>query len=70
MGKTKRLGIGTIEKTSKKEDWKCPNCRLELAKKKETGEGIKHCVSCGFGWFILNTSRPKESREECIDFQI
>lgn len=35
----------------------CPECSGELTKKKDTGEGVKHCEKCGSGWFILKTSR-------------
>lgn len=38
----------------------CPECGGLLIKKEDTGEGAKHCSVCGWGWFILNTSRPKD----------
>ena len=33
------------------------NCGGALKKQVGAGEGVKHCVDCGAGWFILQTSR-------------
>jgi hypothetical protein len=54
MAKTKRLGIMEMAQTNSKEDWRCPACGGELEKKKDTGEGIKHCTSCQRGWLYYN----------------
>lgn len=40
----------------------CPQCFGELTKKKDVGEGVKHCKECGCGWFILKTSQPKRDQ--------
>jgi len=42
----------------------CPKCGGELRKKKgkvKTAEHVKHCIRCGSGWFIICTSRGRES---------
>jgi uncharacterized Zn finger protein len=46
---------------TKEQNLYCPDCGLEgvLKKKADTGEGVKHCGSCGAGWFLLKTSRGK-----------
>ena len=35
----------------------CPSCKHKLIKKKNTGEGVKHCTNCLSNWFILLTSQ-------------
>lgn len=61
MAKTKRSGgTALIPTTSSKENWKCPACQNDLIKQLDTAENVKHCKGCGLGWFILNTTRPKE----------
>lgn len=56
-------GTPSVSKsTTKEKEFCCPDCGKEgkLFKKKDTGEGVKHCSQCGAGWFILNTSRGKK----------
>ena len=42
-----------------KVNWVCPECATELTVKKDTGEGVKWCVPCETGWFIIRTRRPR-----------
>ena len=35
----------------------CPDCGGPLHKRKDTGEHVKHCETCGAGWFILKVGR-------------
>ena len=52
------------KKIMSKENWTCPKCNGELKKKKDTGEGAKHCVDCGCGWFIVCTSKPRKGKKK------
>lgn len=60
--KMKKKDVFIVEGEEVKKTLTCPECHSKLEKIEGTGEGVKHCVDCGCGWFILHTSDPRRKK--------
>ena len=41
----------------------CPNCKGKLKDRKELAQHVKECPSCDARFFILETTKPKETNQ-------